>query len=46
MTAGRWRAIPVSVVTVYADCRELELEVAPSSLCDESMCAVKTASAS
>jgi hypothetical protein len=46
MTAGRRRAIPVSVAIAYADCRELELEVALSSLCDESMCAVKTASAS
>jgi len=48
MTAGRRRAIPVSVAMAYADCRELELELAAtlSSLCDESMCAVKTASAS
>jgi hypothetical protein len=48
MTAGRRRAIPVSVAMAYADCRELELEcaVALSLLCEESMCAVKTASAS
>jgi hypothetical protein len=40
MTASRRRAIPVSVAMAYADCRELELELALSSLCDESMCAV------
>jgi hypothetical protein len=41
--AEQCRAIPVSVAMDYADCRELELAL--SSLSDERICAVVTASA-
>lgn len=46
MAASRRRAIPGVVAIAYADCRELECEPALSSLCDESMRAAMTASAS